>query len=145
MSTLEQRVLEAIEATGLNPADLATKIGISKQGVYDWRRGDSVSKMKGENLVELAELSGYEPLWIMKGKGPKKKSLTQEQQKVLSAMQESEDQQNLIAGIVDSVLTHKIQSKAQEAPKRLSDERRQREITVVHERRKIPFNYRGEK
>jgi transcriptional regulator with XRE-family HTH domain len=98
MSTLEQRVLEAIEATGLNPADLAAKIGISKQGVYDWKRGDSVSKMKGENLVELAELSGFEPLWIMKGKGSKKKSLSETQKDILT----------LASGMSDTAMQHWI-------------------------------------
>lgn len=106
MSTLEERVLEVIEAACLSEkvSALAERIGVTKQSVYDWKKGKSVGEMKGKYLVKLAEISGYEAYWIMEGKGPKKKTLTDEQKRVLVVMQQSEAKQNLVSDLVDSVL-----------------------------------------
>ena len=83
MSTLEERVLEAILATKLAVPTLAEKIGVSVQSVYDWKKGKSLGDMKAENLIELAHLAGYEPRWIRKEKGLKKKALSKEQEAIL--------------------------------------------------------------
>jgi transcriptional regulator with XRE-family HTH domain len=83
MSTLEERVLEAIKATGMKVPVLAEKIGVSVQSVYDWMRGKSLGDMKADNLIELAYLAGYEPRWIRKEKGLKKKVITKEQEIIL--------------------------------------------------------------
>src|SRR5687768_1759947 len=87
MTTLEERMREAIKATELDVKKLAERIGVTRQAVYDWMKGKGLSQIKAENLVELANLARYEPLWILKGKGPKKKDLTQEQERVLVAME----------------------------------------------------------
>lgn len=99
MSTLEERVLEAILATGLEVPELAEKVGVSAQTIYAWKKGIYVRKMKAEYLVELAGLSGYEPMWIMKGKGLKKKSLHLDQEKILQIAEHMENtaKQNWIA------------------------------------------------
>lgn len=146
MSTLEERILEAINATKLDVAELAHKLGVTRQAVYDWKKGKSLVNMKAENLVELANLSGFEPAWIVKARGPKKKSLTELQEQVLKAMQESPEQhQLLIAELVDSVMKHKS-ANGSLLSNRLSDERRQREQGCHQpERRKIPFQYKGGK
>lgn len=69
--TLAERVQEALKAAkanGHSVAKIAAACGISKQAVYQWAKGDS-KEIDGSNLAELAELSGYRPLWIMKEKG----------------------------------------------------------------------------
>ena len=139
MTTREQRVLEAIEATGLSEkvVELAEKIGVTKQSVYDWKKGKSIEDMKARFLVKLADLSGYEPLWIMEGRGPKKRILTDEQQKVLFVMQQSEEKQNLVVDIVESVVKHhkdhcnevvedRLVSSEHELDQQLSDKRNQK-------------------
>ncbi len=139
MTSLEKRVLEAIEATGLsdNVVSLAKEIGVTKQSVYDWKKGKSLEEMKAKYLVRLANLSGYEPLWIMEGKGPKKRSLTNEQQRVLFVMQQSEEKQNLVVDIVESVVKHqkdhcndvvedKLVTSDHELDEQLSDKRNQK-------------------
>lgn len=73
MNTLAQRVKEATEAAkqnGHSVAAIARECGISPQAVYQWLDGRTKS-IDGANLVELATLSGYHPLWIAKGHGDK--------------------------------------------------------------------------
>ena len=132
MSTLEERVSEAINATGLKPLPLSEKMGVSRQAIYDWLNGKSLDQMKAKNLISLSVLSGYEATWIMTGRGSKKSSLTAEQERVLSLMQESEEKQQIITDLIGVVMPQK----------RLGDERRQREQTINHQdRRKIPWKY----
>lgn len=132
MSTIEERVLEVLDAISDDAAVLATKMGVSRQAVYDWKAGRSLKKLKAENLIAMSTHSGYEATWIMTGKGPKKKLLTNEQEYILHLMQESQEKQKIITDLVDVVIPKK----------RLSDERRQREQTISHEdRRKIPWKY----
>jgi len=92
MSTLEERVLEAILATNMEVPDLAKKIGVTVQSIYDWKKGLSLVDMKARFLVELADAAGYEPMWIMKEKGLKKKSLTQDQVKILQVAELMQDE-----------------------------------------------------
>lgn len=72
MKTLAERVKEAIADSGVDIPALAKACGISIQAVYKWRSGGS-QKISGENLVELARLTGYEARWIIKNIGEKKK------------------------------------------------------------------------
>ncbi len=72
MSTLAERVKEAITNSEVDISALAKACGISVQAVYKWRSGGS-QKISGENLVELARLTGYEARWIIKNIGDKKK------------------------------------------------------------------------
>lgn len=90
MSTLEERVLEAILATKMKVPVLADRIGVSVQSVYDWKKGKSLGDMKADNLIELAYLAGYEPRWIRKEKGLKKKSITKEQEAILEVAEHME-------------------------------------------------------
>lgn len=108
MNTLEERILEAIQATRLseNVADLAKRVGVTKQAIYDWKNGKSLKEIKAKYLVKLADIAGYEPLWIMEGRGPKKKCLSDEQKRVLAVMQESEESQILVSSLVDVAMKH---------------------------------------
>lgn len=71
--TLADRVSEALaaaEANGFTVARVAAACGISVQAVYDWRKG-ATHEIDGSNLVELAELSGFNAKWIAKEEGAK--------------------------------------------------------------------------
>ena len=72
MDDKAKRIKEAIETSGVNVLDVAAKCGISRQAVYKWMRGET-KKVSGENLVVLASITGYEPLWLMTGEGEKNK------------------------------------------------------------------------
>lgn len=69
---LTDRVIEAVaeaEKTK-NVKEIADACDVSVQSVYDWRKGKT-TKLKGETIVELAEVSGVNARWIINGKGPK--------------------------------------------------------------------------
>ena len=73
MMLLSERVKKAIDAAadyGHTVAHIAKACGIKPQAVYQWMDGATKS-IDGENLVELAEMSGYLAMWIAKEKGPK--------------------------------------------------------------------------
>jgi hypothetical protein len=166
MSTLEERVLEAIEATGLKVPVLADKIGVSLQTIYDWKKGKSLGEMKSDNLVELAHLAGYEPRWIRKEKGLKKKAITREQEIILelAELMQQEARKNWIENgkFLTSVNpTDKGVDASQAQPIKLTPagariggdkdrpkiyapgriERRKQEVQVTHDRRKERWTY----
>jgi transcriptional regulator with XRE-family HTH domain len=72
MSSLAERVTEAIRESGVDVAKVAQVCGISVQAVYKWMNGASKT-IAGEPLVELARLTNYEARWIVSGKGEKRK------------------------------------------------------------------------
>lgn len=87
-----KHVSEAIEAAkrrGHSVAAIAKACGISRAAVYQWASGESKS-IDGFNLVELAELSGYNARWIIKGKGPKESRLSDDEELLLRAFNLSE-------------------------------------------------------
>lgn len=105
MTALSIRVKEAIDQSGVSVNEIAAACGISVQAVYQWKKGDSKT-IKGDNIVELAYITGYEAMWILKGKGPKKRvfAKTNQQEHVLKSMQIGGEQtEKLITKIVDSV------------------------------------------
>lgn len=160
MSTLEERVLEAIEATGLKVPVLAEKIGVTVQSIYDWKKGKSLGDMKADNLIELAYLAGYEPRWIRKEKGLKKKAITKEQEAILelSELMQEEARKNWMENgrfltsitptpkVVEEQQPKTLQSnkKSTGAAERITDpsgimwdgkERRKTSVPVKHDRR----------
>ncbi len=72
MSTLAERVTEAVEGSGTNVAKIAKACGVSVQAVYKWMNGGSQT-IEGMPLIELARLTNYEARWIISGKGEKRK------------------------------------------------------------------------
>jgi len=81
MMLLSERVKEAIDAAadnGHTVAQIAKACGIKPQAVYQWMDGATKS-IDGENLVELAELSGYLAMWIVKERGPKSDTRSMQQ------------------------------------------------------------------
>lgn len=73
MSTLAERVTEAIRESGVDVNKAAKACGISVQAVYKWMNGLSKT-IAGEPLVELARLTNYEERWLISGKGEKLKN-----------------------------------------------------------------------
>lgn len=105
MSTLSERVSEAVEGSGVKVADIAARCGISVQAVYGWMRGESKT-IDGANLVELADLTGYEARWIAREMGPKRRTYpkTTSQEHVLRAMQSlPREYETMVVKIVDTV------------------------------------------
>lgn len=85
MSDLSIRIQDAVEAAkrnGYSVATIAAACGVSRQAVYQWLNGET-KKIDGDNLVELAEVSGYSSRWIATGKGSKTASITQDEATIL--------------------------------------------------------------
>lgn len=72
MSSLADRVTEAIRESETDVANVAKACGISVQAVYKWMNGTSKT-IAGEPLVELARITNFEARWIISGKGEKRK------------------------------------------------------------------------
>lgn len=96
MLTTKARTMEAAKEAKkkLPVAAIAKKCGVTRQAVYGWLKGiDAIEN--GPALVELAELSGLNPLWIVKGRG-QKHGLTDDEKLIIKAFslfgQESKDQ-----------------------------------------------------
>ncbi|WP_156304310.1 hypothetical protein [Nitrosospira briensis] len=109
MSTLEERVLEAIEATNLPVPALAKRVGVTVQAIYDWKRGLSLGDMKARFLYE--------------GKGVKKKMLTQGQVRILQIAEHMEDgaRENWIAIGTFLASVNPISNTVDTIPARLSE------------------------
>lgn len=103
--TLADRITEAISISGVNVAAVAAACTVSPQAVYQWMSGET-KQISGENLVELAEVTGFEARWIAREVGPKRRlhPRTAQEAHVLKTMQELTPYQvDLIAKIADSV------------------------------------------
>lgn len=75
--TLPERVADAVaqaEKT-YKVVKIAELCGVTKQTVYDWRKQKTFN-LKGETLVEIAEVSGLNARWLINGKGPRERSLS---------------------------------------------------------------------
>ena len=68
MTTLEDRVIRAINESGKDVREIARACGVSVQAVYAWRRGE-VKNLQNDNLFNLAEATGFEARWLGTGKG----------------------------------------------------------------------------
>lgn len=58
--TMAGRIREAREAAGLTQAEVARRVGVSKQAVGQWESGDTRS-IRGDNLLALARVLGRQP------------------------------------------------------------------------------------
>lgn len=104
MTSLSDRVKEAIDTSGKSVKDIARACEVTEQAVYDWRKG-STKSIDGDNLVELADITGFEAKWIAKGKGPKRRiyASSDEQMHVLQVMQRLPHYATTVVRIVDAV------------------------------------------
>lgn len=88
MSTLADRVNEAIESAGLDTPRAAKLCGVSYQAIRKLRLGESES-MEGKTLLLLARHTGFEAEWILFGTGPKHRAYAKNkpQAEALEAME----------------------------------------------------------
>lgn len=72
MSTLAERLNEAMNDKGLKPADLVRATGRKSSSVHAWLHGGT-KNLKGENLVILARLLDVSEAWLAHGAGDRKR------------------------------------------------------------------------
>lgn len=86
--TLPERVADAVAQAEKSHKvkKIAELCGVSVQTVYDWRKKKTIN-LKGETLVELAEVSGLNPRWIISGKGEREggPTLTKDESTIIEA------------------------------------------------------------
>jgi len=105
MATLAERVTEAIHASGVSVSHVAKVCAVTPQAVYAWMKGETLELM-GDNVIELAELTGFEARWIAKEIGPKLRIYvkTPQQVQVLKAMESMPPhQRDMVVKIVDTL------------------------------------------
>ena len=76
MSTLSERLKEAMWDTGTTAADLSRATGAKEPSVSKWVNGRT-QNLKGKNLVAAAELLNVSEAWLAHGTLPKKRSTSQ--------------------------------------------------------------------
>jgi transcriptional regulator with XRE-family HTH domain len=70
METITERINELLADSGLEAADLARRLGVSKQTMTDWTKGRTTN-IKPDNLLKIIEYFSIEVRWLVTGKGPK--------------------------------------------------------------------------
>lgn len=71
LETLGGRVELALDESGLNPNQAAQKMRCKPQAIYMWISGASKT-ISSELAFALADLTGFEARWIVKGEGPRR-------------------------------------------------------------------------
>lgn len=69
---MKERIRSKLDELGMNQADLANRVGVSKATITFWLRGDH--GLKADNLMKLAAALGCSPTWLQTGKGPEGKT-----------------------------------------------------------------------
>jgi transcriptional regulator with XRE-family HTH domain len=67
MNTLSDRIIEARLAAGLDPAELARRVGVNAAAAYQWESGATKS-LKAETAIALAETLGVDVVWLVTGR-----------------------------------------------------------------------------
>jgi len=73
MSTLQERIAEIMETTGLTVGQLAVIAEVSSSAVSQWKDGPTKALKTGP-ATRLADRTGFLARWIADGDGPKKAS-----------------------------------------------------------------------
>ncbi|WP_025138111.1 helix-turn-helix transcriptional regulator [Achromobacter sp. DH1f] len=74
MSTLAERLREAMDAAGIKQVQVARAAGIKPPSVADWLNGKT-KNIKGANLVTVAQLLNVSEAWLADGVLPKERRL----------------------------------------------------------------------
>ncbi|MNV15076.1 transcriptional repressor DicA [compost metagenome] len=74
MSTLAERLREAMDAAGVKQVQVARAAGIKPPSVADWLNGKT-KNIKGANLVTVAQLLNVSEAWLADGVLPKERRL----------------------------------------------------------------------
>ncbi|WP_419204352.1 helix-turn-helix domain-containing protein [Bordetella trematum] len=72
MSTLAERLREALDEAGVKQVDLARAAGIKPPSVADWLNGKT-KNIKGANLVSVAQFLNVSEAWLADGVLPKER------------------------------------------------------------------------
>jgi hypothetical protein len=94
VNTLSERIIEAMDTSGVSVRQVATACDMSYQGVRKWRTMETQS-LDGKHLIALGRLTGFEPEWLMTGAGPKHRMYAKNecQTLTLKAMQKMPDEE----------------------------------------------------
>jgi len=113
MSTLQDRIREALDKAEMKPVDLAKMCGVERATVSFWVRGQTKS-IKGDNLTRAARALRVDPHWLATGERRPNSSVlhaketnTSAEYRLLqkfSAM--TEEDQNRTIAIIDVFLKH---------------------------------------
>ncbi|WP_025517557.1 helix-turn-helix domain-containing protein [Bordetella trematum] len=74
MSTLAERLREALDEAGVKQVELARAAGIKPPSVADWLNGKT-KNIKGANLVSVAQFLNVSEAWLADGVLPKERKL----------------------------------------------------------------------
>lgn len=93
MSTLQDRVNEALSDSGMTKTSLWKCCGVSSGTVSGWVNGPT-KVIDGDNLVKAARCLGVNPDWLAEGKGDKHPSLSSELVRAYGQKKTKTDQQS---------------------------------------------------
>lgn len=82
---MNERIALAIRESGKNKGEIAAECGVANSAVTQWINGSSKS-LKPENLYALALATGFSPMWLGIGEGPKKKPKIEPNAELIGAM-----------------------------------------------------------
>lgn len=82
---MNERIAQAIRESGKNKGEIAAECGVANSAVTQWINGASKS-LKPENLYALAFATGFNPMWLGIGKGPKKIAKIESNAELIGAM-----------------------------------------------------------
>jgi transcriptional regulator with XRE-family HTH domain len=90
MTTLQDRIRQALEVAGIKPIELAKRARVSRATVSLWVNGPT-QKLEGENLTRAAAALGVDAHWLATGDGNIKSGVSESR-----ASYGSEDERRLI-------------------------------------------------
>ena len=107
MSTLRERLLEAMQDANLTKTDLWKGCGLSSGAITHWFNG-STQTLKGDSLLNAAKVLKVNPIWLNTGKGVKQLSAVHpldEYKKDFDSAEES--QRNMLLVMLASLKNNK--------------------------------------
>jgi SOS-response transcriptional repressor LexA len=77
MTTMAERISEAIDASGKQSHEIAVACGVTPASVTHWKNG-STKSLKAVTAQKFSEVTGYREKWLTSGVGPKKEEVVDE-------------------------------------------------------------------
>jgi transcriptional regulator with XRE-family HTH domain len=87
---LGQRIAHALHTSGLKPAELARRAGVSRAAVSKWQSGDT-KNIRHENLIAIADATGFTLRWLISGRGPERARSNARSQELAELLKACED------------------------------------------------------
>lgn len=76
---LAERIKQVIQESGLSPAEISRRLGVSRAAVSGWSNG-AVKNVRAKHVYGLAKLTGIRAEWISLGTGSKYQADSQSEQ-----------------------------------------------------------------